>query len=261
MTADDILNGIRAKHAEDVVVPECKTGPSQCASMFRIMDAWVMPKSWAHPDCTAYEIKVARNDFVNDRKWPQYLPYCNYFYFACPKDVIRPEELPPEAGLYYACGSSGRLIIKKKAARREVEIPESLFRYILMRVQVEPEHNGETAKDYWRDWLKNKDDDWRFGHRVGQGIRDEIEKRVSKVEKENHDLQERINAYDQIRASIKAMGFTEDERSSAWSISSKVYKRLEQMKQGLPEELAGHINQAVEALHKIQKAIAKHELE
>ena len=46
-----------------------------------------------------YEIKVNRSDFVGDRKWQHYLPYVHFFYFASPKGLIDPAELPAEIGL------------------------------------------------------------------------------------------------------------------------------------------------------------------
>lgn len=63
ITAKAILELLRAKHAEDVFVPECKTGPSQGHDHSRF-DAWVMKKSWANAATIGYEIKVSRSDFL-----------------------------------------------------------------------------------------------------------------------------------------------------------------------------------------------------
>jgi hypothetical protein len=46
-----------------------------------------------------YEIKMTRQDFLQDKKWPEYLKYCTRFYFAAPKGIIKLEELPPKIGL------------------------------------------------------------------------------------------------------------------------------------------------------------------
>lgn len=46
-----------------------------------------------------FEVKTSRSDFLSDRKWQNYLPYVNYFYFATPPGLIRPRELPNEIGL------------------------------------------------------------------------------------------------------------------------------------------------------------------
>ncbi|WP_208112793.1 MmcB family DNA repair protein [Aureibacillus halotolerans] len=45
---------------------------------------------------TVYEIKVSRSDFLRDDKWPAYKNQCHRFFFVCPKDLIKPEELPDE---------------------------------------------------------------------------------------------------------------------------------------------------------------------
>jgi len=83
-TADQILNLLLIKHSKDVCVPECKGGPTWFGRHDR-MDLWTMARSWAHPRCCAYEIKVSRSDFVNDKKWMAYLEYCNELYFVAPR--------------------------------------------------------------------------------------------------------------------------------------------------------------------------------
>lgn len=51
----------------------------------------------------SYEVKVSRSDFLRELKHPgkrQWaLKLSNEFYFAAPKGMIKPEELPEEAGL------------------------------------------------------------------------------------------------------------------------------------------------------------------
>lgn len=47
------------------------------------------------------EIKRSVVDFRSDRKWPDYLDYCDDFYFAVPRD-FPVEILPDEAGLMLA---------------------------------------------------------------------------------------------------------------------------------------------------------------
>jgi hypothetical protein len=45
------------------------------------------------------EVKSCRADFVADKKWKNYLPFATHFYFAAPKGVINPNELPAGIGL------------------------------------------------------------------------------------------------------------------------------------------------------------------
>ena len=70
----------------------------------------------------AIEIKVSLSDFKNDLKWPQYLDYCDFFYFAvCPGFPI--QVFDEEAALPDRCG----LIIADKfqahVVRTAAEVP------------------------------------------------------------------------------------------------------------------------------------------
>lgn len=55
------------------------------------------------------EIKVALADLKGDSKWPEYLDYCDLFYFAIPPD-FPPEHVPPETGLIVADRYGGAII-------------------------------------------------------------------------------------------------------------------------------------------------------
>ncbi len=55
------------------------------------------------------EIKVALGDLKGDQKWPEYLEFCELFYFAIPPDF--PDELvPPETGLIVADRYGGAIV-------------------------------------------------------------------------------------------------------------------------------------------------------
>ncbi len=63
------------------------------------------------PDGTmlGVEIKVAISDLKQDQKWPDYLEFCELFYFAIPPDF--PEELVPEStGLIVADRFGGAIL-------------------------------------------------------------------------------------------------------------------------------------------------------
>ncbi len=63
------------------------------------------------PDGTVLgvEIKVAVADLKGDLKWPDYLDFCELFYFAIPPDF--PDELvPPETGLIVADRYGGAIV-------------------------------------------------------------------------------------------------------------------------------------------------------
>jgi hypothetical protein len=55
------------------------------------------------------EIKVAIGDLRQDNKWPDYLEFCELFYFAIPPDF--PDELvPPDTGLIVADRYGGAIV-------------------------------------------------------------------------------------------------------------------------------------------------------
>lgn len=60
-------------------------------------------------EITIVEVKSSVADFRSDGKWPDYRPYCDYFYFAVghafPKELI-----PPETGLIVADGFGGAVL-------------------------------------------------------------------------------------------------------------------------------------------------------
>ncbi|MDT8345750.1 MAG: MmcB family DNA repair protein [Thermohalobaculum sp.] len=47
------------------------------------------------------EVKSSRADFMSDAKWPDYLPWCDRFFFAVPESFPA-EILPPQHGLIRA---------------------------------------------------------------------------------------------------------------------------------------------------------------
>ena len=50
---------------------------------------------------TIVEIKTSVADFRSDGKWPEYLDFCDYFYFAVPEDFPR-DLLPGACGVMVA---------------------------------------------------------------------------------------------------------------------------------------------------------------
>ncbi len=55
------------------------------------------------------EVKSSLEDFRTDRKWDQYLPYCDAFYFAVSPEFPR-EILPDEPGLIVADAFGGAVL-------------------------------------------------------------------------------------------------------------------------------------------------------
>ena len=63
------------------------------------------------PDGTilGVEIKVSLADFRADAKWPDYLGFCDLFYFAVPPEFPR-EHLPADTGLMIADRYGGEIV-------------------------------------------------------------------------------------------------------------------------------------------------------
>ncbi len=64
---------------------------------------------------TIIEIKSSVEDFRSDKKWPEYLDYCDRFFFAVPEDF--PQALiPADQGLLVA-DAYGATVIRESALR------------------------------------------------------------------------------------------------------------------------------------------------
>jgi len=63
---------------------------------------------------TIVEIKTSVADFRSDGKWPEYLEFCDYFYFAVPEDFPR-ELLPEECGVMVADAYEALILVPAEA--------------------------------------------------------------------------------------------------------------------------------------------------
>ena len=60
---------------------------------------------------TIVEIKTSVADFRSDGKWPEYLDFCDYFYFAVPEDFPR-ELLPDDCGIMVADAYEALILVQ-----------------------------------------------------------------------------------------------------------------------------------------------------
>lgn len=239
MTSDKILSLIKARHTNDVFVPECKGGPTWSSAHHRL-DAWAMRRSWSRPLTWGYEIKVSRADFLGDNKWQAYLDYCNDFYFVCPAGVIRPEELPAEAGLLYVASTGRSLFTKKKAPSRQVTVPEELFRYVLMsRTQIKTEHYQEPDRSEriqkWKQWAAEKDE----GRMIGYHVRRLTAERIEKVNNENNRLRAENEALQLFKTRLCELGVNPKDYVRDWQVRDVLKKLVN----SIPQELSSSILQ------------------
>lgn len=223
--AQDLRNALATRHGKDVFVPECKDGPTWGSTHLRL-DAWAMKRSWSNPCAWGYEIKVSRADFVQDDKWPGYLPYCNEFYFVAPRGLIDPSELSPEVGLMVASGQGPgmRLLTVKRAQYRRLEIPEEFYQYILMcRVVVDKPNQfvktREERAEFWKSWAEQEREFREIGYQVSRKIKFHVEE----VERENDRLISKMATYDHLKEMLRCAGIDPD---SQWDIENKFQARL-----------------------------------
>jgi hypothetical protein len=243
-TETGITTLLAERHKNDVFVPQCKTGPSWGTGL-AIMDAWAMAKSWAHPMTWGYEIKCSRADFLKDHKWPSYLDYCNAFYFVCPPKIIDPEELPRDVGLLWVASTSTRLTTKRKAAHRDVTIPEDLFRYILMaRVKIGPDKEENIA--YWRNWLSEKANNQILGKAVSKRLQKRLAEEVVKVQYESEKKDRRIWELERVQQVCDECGIDLDH---PWNVEDRVRQAIA----AIPQGLIGNLERALDGLNQLMR--------
>jgi hypothetical protein len=94
MAACDLLRGVARAlaDADYAVVPELPLGNGRRADMAAIDRTGAI---------TLVEVKSGRADFCGDRKWHEYLAWCDRFYFAVGRDFPL-DLLPLEEGLILA---------------------------------------------------------------------------------------------------------------------------------------------------------------
>lgn len=215
------------------------------------IDAWAMNRSWAHPVATAYEIKVSRADFLKDNKWPGYLPLCNQFYFVTPPDLISVAEVPAEAGWLTIAGS--RLLTKKKAPHRAIQLPEELYRYILMcrvvvaRNEYDVEKSKDESEQFWRQFINKKVELRELGRQVSKAIRE----KADSLKIENERLKKRIEEYDSIRKFLEQIGVDPDGYMPRYAVED----RLKHQDEIFPRETVWSIRRLRDALEDTLKKV------
>ena len=87
----------------NIIFPELRLGSGYCGISQRRIDMFIISSN-AGNDTTSFEIKVSRQDFKkdinDDLKQRGARLYSNYFYYVCPKGLIKPDEVPLWAGLW-----------------------------------------------------------------------------------------------------------------------------------------------------------------
>lgn len=220
--AGDLLAALARKHSGDVFVPECKNGPTHTAS-HRRFDAWVLLKTWSPITSIGYEIKVDRQDWLRDDKIGEYMGLCHLFYLVAPKGLIPVSELPESVGLLEPVGDGTRLVTRRKAGRRSIEMPIGLLVYVLMcRAKIGRE-DSEQSFPHWRtqqlrEWVNGKEDRRGLSYAVSSKIQDKF----ADQEKRLTALHEKCERLARVEARIIEMGFDPDSSSAGWQAEERL---------------------------------------
>lgn len=180
VTSTDIKLALKEFHngKPSYFITECKT----CSTYFPDpqgllkFDGLAITKSYTKPNIIGYEIKVSRNDFLQDNKWHLYLQYCNEFYFVVPKGLVKKEELPDHVGLIYFNPDTKGLRTVKKALYRQIEEPVGVYKYIIFsRLEEDriPFYNDRA--EYCKDYLEDKVVKSAIGQRLGTKLAKDLE--------------------------------------------------------------------------------------
>jgi hypothetical protein len=246
----NLVDLIKARHAKDgVVVTECKDGPTQTRD-HRRLDAWVLLKTWKPITCIGYEVKVSRSDWLQDQKFTGYFDLCHLFYVATEKGIVKDGELPEGVGLLEVLGqgSGRRLVMRKKAARRDVALPSELMAYVLMsRASIDrtfgygPERTRDERVERWRTWLDQRQQFQEIGRCVSRRMHQIVTDALQRA----GEAEERAKGLAVADRMLKEMGITPS--SYEWSMRNAFERAnggvlLERLR-GLQHDLGRSITQ------------------
>lgn len=144
------------QQAEEALAPDALAVARGIARLFARNGIWCLPemplRNHRRADLMGLdengrivivEIKVSRADLLGDSKWPDYLEFCDRFYWGVPPELDRaPLEgeayLPDRCGIIVADGYDAEIVrpaasVPLAAARRRTEV-ERLARTAMRRI-------------------------------------------------------------------------------------------------------------------------------
>lgn len=251
--ARDVEKLLAGKHSEDIFVPECKIGQSWTSRSCRRFDAWVMKRSYSPFCCLGYEIKVSRRDFVQDEKMVEYLPYCHQFYIVAPAGVAEKDEIPEEAGLIRVSKNGKKLYTVKKAPFRKVDIPDSIFKYIIMsrcKVTNWSHQYTKPREEIYREFLEGKLTRQRTGYLVSR----RVSEMVKRYEYERDDALRKLSSMEEAKKAYEDAGlpFSELNRFN-------MRRNIQAALSGVPEGLMDTIEVLESGLSNLKEHMVKME--
>lgn len=221
--SDEIKRALSKRHNDEFFLTEVKTGPSTMTETLRF-DALSIKKSWTKPCFTGYEVKVSRNDFLHDDKYTHYRDYCHRLYLVCPKDLIKPEEIPEDIGIMYYNADKNTLFTKRVARLREINLPVGLLYYILLSRLTNDVHpffstNREYIEAYIQDKAKKRDLAYTFKGKLIGEVK-EAQEKVRDAEWEIENYKKKADERDKLARLLIKYGFIHDEWELTWNMDN-----------------------------------------
>lgn len=222
-----ILSALQARHKDDLFLAEVKDGATQTRN-HRRLDGWALLRTWSPVTTIGYEFKNSRADWLQDRKWESYLPLVHQFYVCAPKGIVQIGELPESVGLMELVGKD-RLVTRRKAARREIDLPTNLLLYVLM-ARVAPSLERVDRALFWQQWLQKDAHEQLQGRAVSRRIRDLLDDANRRARQAEH----KVSACATVEETLKKLGL-DPERilSNQWSAEREITLSLNGCKEAL----------------------------
>ena len=163
-----LRNRFEPKH---VVFTEVKDGATY-GRLHRRLDLVAIKKTWTPVTILCAEVKVSRSDFLRDDKWPEYMALCNKFYWACPKGLIKPDEIDTKCGLIYAYNEARCRVVKKALYR--VQSPDTmlLLYLILWRADLSKSSRKQNMAAILEEMNLRKEIGDRYAYHVSTQLRE-----------------------------------------------------------------------------------------
>lgn len=221
MNASDITKSIcKYRHKEEFTITNLKCGSTWFTTELAIMDLCAIKKSYSKPCITGYEVKVSRNDFLRDEKWPNYLQYCHRFSFACPKGIITKDDIRAignkSVGLV-TINEHGMPYTAVKPVYRPIELDaEFMLAIIINRMDSDRIPFYSSKAEYMKDWYKNKISDSELGRHYTRTIAKRMVKQAYELER----LQGKLERTNRFTSELK----TEYNITDIWDIRRLISK-------------------------------------
>lgn len=199
----------------------------------------MVPYSFAHPEFTAYEIKVSTSDLRADvtyGKWQSYLCAAECVIFALPHGMAKKDDIPKECGLMVRSERGWRTV--RKGMRRTFELDHVLA---LKLISAQPAwrrtgrkflNETEGVQVHWREWAR-KEALACAGRNLSKDIAEAVRANIEGREQSFVAVKRLISGAEEQRDKIlaecadllRALGV--DPNTPTWNITTEVRRRAD----------------------------------